>query len=383
MYEKLHTNIPAGLMEFTDQKFPKDAWLFPRRQTVQQYLVSYAAELRQLIKFCFQVSSVSLVQRQDDGRDGWRVEARSTVSDECFKGDFDAVVVANGHYSIPYIPSMANMAAFSKVYPSVISHSKHYRTPETFAGKKVIIVGNGPSGVDIALQINSVCKRPALLSVRHPTQTERLAHTGCREVPQIVEFLVEQRGVRLADDTIETDVDAVVFCTGFLFSFPFLQPELRSKLVTHGKGVHGLYKHLFSIQHPTMVFPGLNIKSVPWPVSEGQAAVFSAVWANRIALPDVAEMESWSRALEEQRGPALQTLEPLEDARYINELHGLVVAAGGGHGNVGVGKTPPYWDEEKFWERRIFADAKLRFEQQGCAAKTLEDLGLRYEQDGK
>lgn len=34
MYEKLHTNIPKELMQFSDKSFPKDSQLFPKRETV-------------------------------------------------------------------------------------------------------------------------------------------------------------------------------------------------------------------------------------------------------------------------------------------------------------------------------------------------------------
>lgn len=371
MYQTLHANIPGVLMQFSDKKFPSGGWAFPKRETIQEYLVDYSEDVRSIVKFCFQVNKVSLVPR--DGRDKWLLQARSTVSDETIEETFDAVVMANGHYATPFIPDIGNLRQFQDKYPSIITHSKLYRTPEPFKDKKVIVVGNGPSGVDIALQINRVCKQPALLSVRQATPPDRLAHTGCKEVGEITEFLIDQRGVRFIDGTVESDIDAVVFCTGFLFGYPFL-PEVQRKLITNGKGVHGLYQHLFSIGHPTLVFPGLNIKSIPWPLCEAQAAVYSAAWSNNLHLPSVEDMWAWSRGLEEKSsGGVLHTFKPLEDGHYINELHDWALRA------KHVGKEPPSWDDKMFWQRKIFAEAKLRFEQQGCKATTLEELGLFYE----
>lgn len=370
MYGELHSNIPKSLMQFSDKDFPEGVQAFPKRETIQEYLLEYAEDLRGMIKYCCHVKKITRVTA--NGTDRWHLETVSTVGGETISGAYDAVVMANGHYSTPDIPPIKGMEEFNEAHPSLIIHSKQYRLPDSYKGKKVIVVGNGPSGTDIALQINKVCKSPALLSVKESTPADRLAHTGCREVPEIKEFLIDQRGVRLADGTIETDVDAIVFCTGFMYSYPFL-PDLQSSLITHGKAVHGLYQHLICIDHPTLVFPGLNIKAIPWPLSEAQAAVYSAIWSNNLDLPPESEMREWSKELEASKGRALHVFSPLADGNYINEMHDWAMKA------RLKGKEPPHWDKQKFWERKVYADAKLRFEKDGCRATNLGELGLRYE----
>ena len=373
MYEKLHANIQGTLMRFSDNPFPAGGWVFPKRETIQDYLLQYAQDVRDLVRFSFQVTKVSpSLPHQQIGKEKWVLEARSTVTGEIVSDTFDAVVVANGHYATPFIPDIRSAKDFQQAHPSVIIHSKQYRTPEAFRDKKVILVGNGPSGTDIARQISAHCKQPALLSVKDATPEERLRHTGCREVPEIVEFLMDQRGVRFADGSVETDIDAVVFCTGFLYSYPFLQ-DLQPKLISNGRKVHGLYQHFINIDHPTIVFPGLNIKAIPWPLFEAQAAVYSALWSNQLELPAEEEMREWNKKIEEEKGNKLHILKPLEDGRYINEMHDWAIQA------TFLGKQPPRWDDEAFWQREIFTDAKLRFEQQGCHATTVEELGFHYQ----
>ncbi|KAJ4249494.1 monooxygenase [Fusarium torreyae] len=371
MYENLHANIPKEVMNFSSQGFPEHAKLFPERTMIQDYLIKYAEDVKHLIRFCQRVNRVTL--RLQGGRDRWEVEVQSTINgDSITTRIFDAVVVANGHYSTPYIPDMKNLREFNEAYPGVITHSKQYRTPHPFRDSKVVVIGNGPSGLDIALQINQECRKPAILSVRHPTSPDRLAHSGCEEAAEVDEFLVEEKGVRFKDGRVETDVDAIVFCTGFLLSFPFLQ-GLDRKLTTTGQGVHGLYQHVFYIQHPTLVFPGLNMKAAPWPLSESQAALISAVWSNNVELPAHEAMEAWSQALEKQEGDALHVFGPNEDGHYINKLHDWVMTA------KRPGKEPPYWNDELMWQRSIFLEAKARFEQLGCKAQTLEEIGFHYE----
>lgn len=373
MYERLHANIPGCLMQFHDTAFPVDEWLFPKREAIQAYLVRYAEDLRHLIKFRHQVTQVNL--ETQDGRDQWHLEASSTVNDgQIVRETYDAVVVANGHYSVPFIPSIKNLQEFNKAHPSIISHSKQYRKNEHFRGKKVVVVGNGPSGLDIAYQINKVAGR-TLMSVRHPTSPDKISHIGCEEVPEIVEFLPDQRGVLFKDGSKEIDIDYIVFCTGFLFGYPFLN-SLGHKIITSGRGIHGLYQHTFLIEHPTLVFPALNMKSVPWPLAEAQAAAFSAVWANDLALPSDDEMNKWSKELEEARGEALHTYPELgDDGKHINEIYDWVNKA------KHVGKQPPHWEGEQFWQRKLAPQAKTKFEEDGCRAKTLADLGYHYEPD--
>lgn len=283
LYDRLHANISKPLMGFSDQPFPSASCVFPFREDIHQYLLRYARHLRALVSFGFLVTNISHLP--GPGRDRWRLQARSIVDGRTVDHVFDAVVVANGHYSVLFVPSIPHMAAFRDAHPSVITHAIQYRTADAFRGKKVVVVvGNGPSGIEIALQINKVSEPRTLLSARSPTPPERLAHMGCDEMPEIDAFLVGRRGLRFKDGREETDVDAVVFCTGYLYDFPFL-PDLRPDLITDGHGVHGLYKHLFHARHPTLAFVSLLTKSIPWHVAEAQAAALAAVWSGNLALP--------------------------------------------------------------------------------------------------
>ncbi|KAK2593016.1 monooxygenase [Conoideocrella luteorostrata] len=368
MYDDLHANIPKTIMKFSDLDFPPDSWIFPSRHDIQDYIIEYSQDVRDLIKFRCRVKNVHL--RTEGGNDRWQLKAQSDI-EGVVDETFDAVVVANGHYSTPFVPDIHNIAAFHQKYPSIIIHSKNYHSADAFKDKKTVIVGNGPSGLDIAYQINRVSKGRALLSVRHETPSEKLRHTGCREIAEIKEFLVDERAVRLKDGSVEADIDAVVFCTGFRFSLPFLG-SLERDIITNGACVHDLYKHLFYIQHPTLVFPALNMRIVPFPFSETQAAVFSAIWSNYLELPPKPEMVRWNREAEEEAGDKLHVLPHLKDGAYMNELHDWAMTA------IELGKEPPRWGDEQFWIRNIFAEAKVRFEEQGCRAKTLEELGFTY-----
>lgn len=48
---------------------------------------------------------------------------------------FDALVVASGHFSVPYVPAIEGLKEFTARYPDRVEHTKQYRGPEKFRGK--------------------------------------------------------------------------------------------------------------------------------------------------------------------------------------------------------------------------------------------------------
>jgi cation diffusion facilitator CzcD-associated flavoprotein CzcO len=371
VYERLNTNIPHTVMQYTEAGFGTDerTRIFPVRDVVQSYLESYARDVRPWIRFSTSVVDVAL--RQEDGRDRWDVRSRDLTTSAEEVETYDAVVVASGHYSTAYVPDMEGIRAFDAKWPGMITHSKSYRTPEVYRGKKVLLVGNSASGLDIALQIVKVCERPLFVSVRTPTATEVRENAGFEEVVEIRRFLVEERGVELKDGRVITGLDAVLFCTGYLFSFPFLK-SMDPPLVTDGRRVYGLYKHFIHIRHPTLVFVGLPIKVMPFPLMQAQASVFARIWADTLTLPPRKAMEEWERKEAEGKGSKFHVFPKFADAEYINGMHDWAIQ------DKGKGKEPPEWSDEMLWQTGIYPQARLKFEQTGKTARTLEELGFVY-----
>jgi len=369
VYEMLHANIPAPLMQFLDLDFPKGGLIFPTREQIQQYLVEYSQDVRHVVKFCTQIKDIRL--RQEGGKDRWDLDAESTVTGEVFSRTFDAVVVASGHYSTTYIPDVASIEDFHRTNPGIITHSKSYRKAEAFSGKKVVVVGNAASGLDIATQVGRLSQQPLLLSVRSPTPPDKLERTGCQEVPVIVEFLPAERGVKFRGGRVETDIDSIIFCTGYLFSYPFLR-GLGSSGITDGRRVYGLHRDLIHIDHSTIAFAGLPMKVVPFPLSESQGAILARVWSDALALPSKEAMRRWEDEMTSGRGPAFHAYPKGGDIAYINETYDWISRASPS------GKPPPRWNEERVWMRQIGAEAKLEFERSGCAATSLDELGFHY-----
>ncbi|KAI9834564.1 MAG: hypothetical protein M1819_002940 [Sarea resinae] len=384
LYERLETNIPKTIMRFSDLAFPEEAQLFPKHDTVAGYLEEYSKDVRHLIKFQTQVLDVR-PSRAPEGQETWLVKTLDLQAGEEKEEVYDAVVVANGHYSVPYIPDIQGLAEWNKRYPGVVSHSKSFRTPDAFKDKKVIVVGNSASGLDIGSQISTVSKLPLISSERSASYLSPGPQQNKEEYPEIVEFILDQRSVRFANGHIEKDIDAIVFCTGYLYSLPFI-PALEPPPVSDGTHIQHVYKHIFYIYHPTLAFVALPQKVIPFPTSEAQAAVVARVWSGRLALPSQSTMGAWEDSVVDERGAGREyhTLMFPLDADNINDLREWSEQAERRKGldNNGLGKLPPFWDEKERWTRERFPAIKKAFMEKGEARhdiRTMEELGFDFE----
>jgi len=322
----------------------------------------------EIVTFSTQVQDVRMVAEDDEH---WEVTAKSTITQKETTARYDAIIIANGHYSVPFIPFIPGIEAFNSAYPSAIRHSKQYRSPRPFLNQKVIVVGSGASGLDIGTQISHVCRKPLLNSVKTSSPL-KLGQENKEEVSPIVEFLVKERGVRFEDGRVEKDIDAIIYCTGYLYSYPFLK-HLDPPVVTDGRRVRGLHKQVFHITHPTLAFTALSQKVIPFPLSEVQGAAISKVWADKLDLPGKEEMEHLEKEQVEQLGDgtSFHVLGYPKDAEYINSLHDWVKTA-----SDGFAKEPVYWDGRQREIREIYSDLRKKFVETGGKARTLEELGF-------
>ncbi|KAI9780536.1 MAG: hypothetical protein M1839_006654 [Geoglossum umbratile] len=391
MYEGLEANIPLELMEFTDLPFTGEPKLFPTHEEVKQYVEEYANGVRQLIHFSTQVLDVRPLDSPNyikgNIHRAWRVKTRKSGTQLEETRDYDAVVVASGHYNVACVPGIRGLEAWNESYPGVITHSMSYRRPGPFKGKKVVIVGNSASGIDIGAQIATVCAHPLLSSLR--SQSFFLPPGAGNEVwkedlPEIAAFLPPSEGsraIRFANDHIETGIDAVVFCTGYLHSHPYLSSLDPSPQTPDGMRTQHVYQHLFFIPNPTLAFVNLTHKAIPFTTAESQGAAIARVWNNRIFLPSRGEMDRWEAeevAVKGSGRPFHAMNYPL-DASYINDMHAWCLLA---EPRVRDEKLPPFWGGRQKWIRERFQAIKKSYVDRGAArhqVKSLEELGFDYE----
>ena len=381
MYDRLETNIPHTLMAYSDDPSLADDQLFPSRESVLRYLQYYADDVRHLVKFQTVVTQIC----QDQSiKDGWQVESRDLLSDRVTSRKYDAVVVASGHYAVPYVPEVKGIRQWNEAYPGRISHSKFYRHPKYFAGKKTIIIGNSASGLDLSSQIRPFCDPPIIMSQRSISPILDGSTSGDTIVrSEVVEFLSPpsnalERAVRFTDGHIEEDVDAILFCTGYHYSFPFLT-SLQPALITTGERVHHLFQHIFYTASPTLAFVGIPSKILPFRTCEGQAAVIARMWSGRLDMPSEIEMDDWEEARVAERGIGrkFHQMRTLEDLDYHNAMIDWAESAK----PSAYGKLPKRWSDEEYWARGRFPAIKEAFANEGerrNEVRTMDQLGFNY-----
>ncbi len=154
LYPSLRLNTTRWYSYLPGKKFPAHYPVFPTGKQYHQYLVDYADEfdLNRHIEFGVTVERLS---RTDDGV--WRVE--STADDETVP----VVVSTTGRFGAPKMPNIPGLDEFQ----GTAIHGHDYHGPEPFAGQRVMVVGNGPTGVDLAPELSSVPGMPpVMLSMR-------------------------------------------------------------------------------------------------------------------------------------------------------------------------------------------------------------------------
>lgn len=129
IYANLHTNLPKSVMCFQDAEFPKDAPFFLHHEQVMKYLDDLAVkeDLISLIRFSTLVEKV----QYDYENQVWKVSTMDGKKTE----EFDAVVVATGHYAVPYIPDIPGLDELNDNKQIQLLHSRDYRIPEPFKDK--------------------------------------------------------------------------------------------------------------------------------------------------------------------------------------------------------------------------------------------------------
>ncbi|MFF8186970.1 flavin-containing monooxygenase [Microbacterium sp. NPDC016588] len=141
-YDALHLITSRDMTGFEGFPMPADYPHFPRRDQVREYLESYARAhgLYDVIRFETEVISVTPRPGAGSvGSHGWTVLLGTGESI-----DYDGVFVANGHLWDQKRP------AISEDFTGKQIHSGSYRNTGDIEGTRVLVVGAGNSGCDLA-----------------------------------------------------------------------------------------------------------------------------------------------------------------------------------------------------------------------------------------
>jgi cation diffusion facilitator CzcD-associated flavoprotein CzcO len=350
VYNSVRLISSKPFTQYTDYPIP-DSWpTFLSHQQALTYLRSYARAFNVYDHIQFQ-RSVERVEPVEDGR-RWKV-----VLDGGETRVYAGVVVANGHLWKPRQPE------YPGTFNGVTIHSSRYKTPDLLRGKRVLVVGSGNSGCDIAVEASHEAGRtfhstrrgyyfypkymfglPAdvvyefTLKLHLPMFLRRffgklilrlnsagtpegyglprpdhklfeehilinstlLYHLGQGDITPKPD-IAELRGdrVRFTDGT-EEPIDVIVYATGFhLTEFPFLDRQYFSWDKDHP----GLYLNVFHPQYDNLFVVGLmQTNTGNWPLMDYQAQLVSRFIHAQSHAPRKAEA---FRALKAGQRPSL------------------------------------------------------------------------------
>ena len=333
-YASLHINTSRDRMAYADFPMPDHYPDFAHHTQILAYFEDYVDHFgfRDTIRFRTEVL------RADPTGDGaYEVTVRDLDRDVMRTERYGAVLVANGHHWDPNLPT------FPGAFDGSTMHSHHYKTPDQIKDKRVLVVGVGNSGCDIACEAAQVARHTLLstrrgahvvpkymlgrpldtfttpLSSRLPLWLQRLMAQGVllaargrqaqygfptpdypfgSEHPTVSSDLLDLVGqkkievrpnierllgdrVRFADGS-EAVVDVIIYATGYNVTFPFID-EAVLKAEENRLPV---YHHVVPPEHPNLYFIGLiQPLGAVMPLAEVQCGWIADLLEGKGGLP--------------------------------------------------------------------------------------------------
>ncbi len=328
-YPSLECNTSKRRTQFSDFPMPRNFPPYPHNRQMADYFNAYVDHFgfRDRIRFNTEVRKAT---RAVDG--GWDVEVNPGGIHH-----FDALVVANGHHREPRWPD----PPFPGQFAGRQLHAHGYDGPASFQRQRVVVLGMGNSAMDIAVELSTVANLVYLASRRgahivpkfamgrpidtlnvalpipwavkraffslivratigrpqdaglpipdhrlgeaHPTVSQRIIERvragAVIPKPNMAEFA--HSAVRFADGS-SVDADAVIYCTGYNVSFPFLGRDVMDVVDNRVD----LFHQVFPPDVPGLMFIGLvQPFGALMPVAEAQAEWVADHLAGDYTLP--------------------------------------------------------------------------------------------------
>ncbi|XP_039985728.1 flavin-containing monooxygenase 5-like isoform X2 [Xiphias gladius] len=164
IYRSLVVNTSKEMMCFSDFPMPADYPNYMHNSQLLQYFRLYAEHFHLLRYINFQTTVRSVTQRPDFSLSGqWDVVTINRDGAE-ERHVFDAVLVCSGHYTHPALP-LSDFPGY-ETFSGRCFHSWEYKDADACRGQRVVVVGIGNSGGDIAVEISRSAEK-TFLSTRH------------------------------------------------------------------------------------------------------------------------------------------------------------------------------------------------------------------------
>ncbi len=356
--ETTHIISSKWLSHYSDFPMPDEYPDYPSHQQVLAYFQDYAQkfDLERFIRFNSEIVKAEKIENER-----WKLTLQDGGTEE-----FDYLLVANGHHSMPRHPVWAS--DFKGQY----LHSHQFKNNRRLEGKRVLVIGAGNSGCDCAVEASRVAELVDI-SVRSPQYiipkfflgkpTDTFA-AGTQWLPAAIKNFLHRLVVRIqvgdyADyglprpnfpptrshptvnsellekirhgkvhprpgvtgvdgqivyftDGTSTVYDTIIAATGYKMSTPFFDPNF---LDWEDATNVPLYLRMFHPEYKSLIFIGLvQPQGSVWPLAEAQAQLVTKMLQGKWQLP----LDLSARARSE--GEAIEK-EFLKSPRHAVEVH--------------------------------------------------------------
>jgi hypothetical protein len=232
-YDALHLITARDQTFFEDFPMPAGYPNFPRRDQVRAYLESYARHHGhyEIIRFNTAVASVTPIATDGPvGAAGWTVTLENGE-----RHDYDGVLVSNGHLWDPKIPDIPGEYTGKQI------HSGRYKNTDEIDGSRVLVVGAGNSGCDLAVDAAQHRLDTVDIVIREGIYFQPKAFFGVprQQMPWLADFSPEDQ------DFIARILARVTL--GEWYNYPGM-PQPKARSIAEGKAVVNDLL-LFWIQH--------------------------------------------------------------------------------------------------------------------------------------
>ncbi|MDX1620337.1 MAG: NAD(P)-binding domain-containing protein [Nitriliruptorales bacterium] len=366
IYESAHFISSRTLSALDGLPFPEDYPDYPRHDQLLAYLREFARRFR-LEPHVRLSTGVERIERRPEG--GWTV-----VLDNGEEVDHAGVIMASGSQWTPNLPD------YPGEWDGDAYHSKHYRSRDQLRDRRVLVVGAGNSGCDIACQAATAADAAAISTRRaywivpkhifgqptdvfarstpgfvpgpveqrffavllrtvvgdlkrygwpepdhlplatHPIlNSEILLHLAHRDLVHRPDLeRLEGDRVRFVDGTVEP-YDLIIWATGYRLSWPYLD---RDELRWPRPNDPGLFLNVFSRDHDDLFALGfVETDAGAWPHISLQADLISQVILDQHERPaQAARWRSFKQRDVDLEGGIEHADSPRHDY-YVSDAH--------------------------------------------------------------
>lgn len=284
MYRYLWSNGPKECLEFADytfmDHFGKPISSFPPREVLFDYIKGRIDQ--DDVKEFIQFNTTARWVDYDEKRKKFTVVFDDLINNETFEEEFDYLVVATGHFSVPNMPYFEGIEEF----PGIVMHAHDFRGADPFIGKNLLLVGSSYSAEDIGVQCHKHGAKSITLSYRsNPIGLDW--PENMKELPLLTHF---EEGVAHFANGHKEEFDAVIMCTGYQHKFPFLPSEMRLK-TNNCLYPDNLYKGVIYQELDRLIYLGMQDQYYTFNMFDVQAWFAREVMLGRVTLPNKEERQ--------------------------------------------------------------------------------------------